>query len=201
MKYGFVRVGAAVPKLKVANCEYNCSQIIDLIKKADKEHVKFLVFPELCITAYSCGDLFHQEILLKEASKQLKNILENTKDTDLVAIVGIPLSFNNQLFNCAVVIQAGRILGAVPKTFIPNYSEFYEERWFATGNKALADTINICGHNSPFGIDLLFESRRSSELCFGIEICEDLWVPIPPSSYQCMNGATLIFNPKQRPRT
>ncbi|WP_010251817.1 NAD(+) synthase [Acetivibrio cellulolyticus] len=194
MKYGFVRVGAAVPKLKVANCEYNAAQIVELIKKADKEYVKFLVFPELCITAYSCGDLFHQDALLKEASKQLENILENTKNTDLVAIIGIPLSLNNQLFNCAVVIQSGKILGAVPKTFIPNYSEFYEERWFATGNKALSDTINICGHNVPFGVDILFENRENSDLCFGIEICEDLWVPIPPSSYQCMYGSTLVFN-------
>lgn len=195
MKYGFVRVGAAVPNLKVANCEYNCSRIVDLIKRADKEYVKFLVFPELCMTAYSCGDLFHQDILLKEALKQLDSILENTKSIDLIAIIGMPLSLNNQLFNCAVVIQSGRILGVVPKTFIPNYSEFYEERWFASGSKALADTINICGQSVPFGVDLLFESTKNSELCFGIEICEDLWVPIPPSSYQCMNGATLIFNP------
>ncbi len=107
--------------------------------------MKFLVFPELCITAYSCGDLFHQDILLKEALKQLENILENTKITDLIAIIGMPVSLNNQLFNCAVVIQSGKILGVVPKTFIPNYSEFYEERWFASGNKALVDNINICG--------------------------------------------------------
>lgn len=195
MKYGFVRVGAAVPELKVANCEYNCSRIVELIEKADKEHVKFLVFPELCITAYSCGDLFHQDILLKEALKQLEKILENTKSTDLIAIIGMPVSLNNQLFNCAVIVQSGKILGVVPKTFIPNYSEFYEERWFASGNKALVDNINICGHIVPFGVDLLFENRQNSDLCFGVEICEDLWVPIPPSSYQCMNGATLVFNP------
>lgn len=195
MKYGFVRVGAAVPKLKVANMEYNCTRIIDLIKKADKKKVKFLVFPELCITSYSCGDLFHQDILLKKAVKQLERVLENTKDIDVIAILGMPVSLNNQLFNCAVVIQSGRILGIVPKTFIPNYSEFYEERWFSSGNKSLVDAINICGQNVPFGTDLLFESSKNSYLCFGIEICEDLWVPIPPSSYQCMNGATLIFNP------
>jgi len=195
MKYGFVRVGAAVPKLKVANCEYNCSRIIELIKKADKEKVKFLVFPELCITSYSCGDLFHQDILLKEAVRQLEKVLENTKDTDLIAILGMPVSLNNQLFNCAIVIQSGKILGVVPKTFIPNYSEFYEERWFSSGNRALIDTINLCGQKVPFGVDLLFENSQNSDLCFGIEICEDLWVPIPPSSYQCMNGAALIFNP------
>ncbi|AEV67928.1 NAD(+) synthase [Acetivibrio clariflavus] len=195
MEYGFVRVGAAVPKMKVANCEYNCSRIVDLIKRADKEKVKFLVFPELCITSYSCGDLFHQDILLKEALRQLENVLKDTKDTDLIAILGMPVSLNNQLFNCSVVIQSGKILGVVPKTFIPNYSEFYEERWFSSGNKALVDTINICGQSVPFGIDLLFEDSQNSDLCFGIEICEDLWVPIPPSSYQCMNGATLIFNP------
>ncbi len=195
MKYGFVRVGAAVPKLKVANCEYNAAQIIELIKRAEKEYIKFLVFPELCVTAYSCSDLFHQELLLNEASKQLGNILENTKSIELIAVIGIPVSLNNQLFNCAVVIQSGKILGVVPKTFIPNYSEFYEERWFATGNKALGGDICICGQNVPFGVDLLFEDRQNSDLCFGIEICEDLWVPIPPSSYQCMHGATLIFNP------
>lgn len=192
MKYGFVRVGAAVPKLKVANCEYNAAQIIELIKKAEKECIKFLVFPELCITAYSCGDLFHQDVLVKGASKQLKNILENTKSIDLIAMIGMPVSLNNQLFNCAVVIQSGKILGVVPKTFIPNYSGSYEERWFATGSKALGDNIYICEQNVPFGVDILFEN---SDLCFGIEICEDLWVPVPPSSYQCMHGATLIFNP------
>jgi len=195
MKYGFVRVGAAVPKLKVANCEYNAAQIIELIKRAEKEYIKFLVFPELCITAYSCGDLFHQDVLLKEASKQLGNILEDTKGIDLISVIGMPVSLNNQLFNCAVVIQSGKILGVVPKTFIPNYSEFYEERWFATGNKACGDNIHLCGQNVPFGVDLLFEDRQNSDLCFGIEICEDLWVPVPPSSYQCVQGATLIFNP------
>jgi len=194
MNYGYVKVGAAVPKLKVANCEYNCSVIVDLVKKADKENIKFLVFPELCITAYSCADLFQQDVLLKEALKQLDKVLQNTKNTDLVFIVGMPISLNNQLFNCSVVIQSGKILGIVPKTFIPNYSEFYEERWFASGNKALDDNINVCGQNVPFGVDLLFENSKDNDLCFGIELCEDLWVPIPPSSYQCMSGATLIFN-------
>lgn len=194
MDYGFVRVGAAVPKLRVADCAFNSDQIVSLIKKGNSKGIQILVFPELSITAYTCGDLFHQDTLLKDALRQLGRILDETRDTGIVSLIGIPVSLDNQLFNCAAAIQGGVILGIVPKTYIPNYSEFYEERWFASGKNALSDVVYLCGQEVPFGADLLFEDKENKELCFGIEICEDLWVPIPPSSYQSMGGAAIIFN-------
>lgn len=193
MKYGFIRVGAAVPKLKVGDCRYNADEIIQMVRRSEKEGVQILVFPELSITSYSCADLFHQEALLKDAQTQLGRILAETKNTSTVSLVGMPLSIDNQLFNCAVVIQKGKILGVVPKTYVPNYSEFYEERWFASGKCALSDSVFLCDQEVPFGDDLLFEDTKG-KLCFGIEICEDLWVPVPPSCYQAMAGASLIFN-------
>jgi len=194
MNYGFVRVAAAVPRLKVADCAFNAGNITNIIKEADDKGIQFVVFPELSITAYTCGDLFHQHVLLKEAEKQLKNILEKTQDTEIVAIVGMPLFLDNQLFNCGVAIQGGKVLGVVPKIHIPNYKEFYEERWFASGSKAVSGTAMLCGQQVPFGPDLLFVAEEDSSITFGIEICEDLWVPLPPSSYQAVAGATIIFN-------
>lgn len=194
MNYGFVRVAAAVPKLRVANCEYNAANIIDAINKADEMDTQFIVFPELSITSYTCGDLFHQQVLLNQAVKQLENILEKTMQTEIIAIVGMPLLVDNQLFNCGVVIQKGGIIGVVPKTYIPGYKEFYEERWFAPGSKCLSSTVSLCGQQVPLGTDILFEAVDNSRVCFGIEICEDLWVPVPPSSYQAIGGATILFN-------
>lgn len=194
MNNGFVRVAAAVPSLKVADCEYNCNKIIEIIKKALQNKVQYIVFPELCITAYTCGDLFHQETLLKGAEEGLKRIIKETSHSSMVVMVGMPVVLDNQIFNCAVVIQSGIILGVVPKTFIPGYSEFYEERWFAGGANKISDKITLCGQNVPFGTDILFEAKEDSKQVFGIEICEDLWVPIPPSSYQALAGALLLFN-------
>jgi len=193
MKYGFIRTGAAVPMLKVGDCRYNSDQIIGLIGRAEKEGVHILVFPELSITGYTCGDLFHQEVLLEDARTQLGRILNATKKTGVVALLGMPLGIDNQLFNCAVAIQRGRILGVVPKTFVPNYNEFYEQRWFASGKNAVNNTVFLCGQEVPFGSDLLFEDAGEN-ICFGVEVCEDLWVPVPPSAYQAMAGALLIFN-------
>ncbi len=193
MDYGFVRVGAAVPPLKVANCSYNTDMIIDLIDKVSSERVQILVFPELSITGYTCGDLFQQRVLLSEALKQLERIIEKTKKKAPVTIVGLPLAQDNQLFNCAAVIAGGKVLGVVPKTFIPGYSEFYEERWFSSSSKAYSKQITLCGQRVPFGSDLIFEDENT-KVSFGIEICEDLWVPIPPSCYQALSGALLHFN-------
>lgn len=195
MEYGFLRVAAAVPELKVANCRYNAERIIELIKKAEEKGIKIVVFPELSITAYTCGDLFHQDMLLKDAQSQLGRILDETRGNSIVSIVGMPLSADNQLYNCAVVLQSGSILGVIPKTYVPNYSEFYEQRWFSSGSKAASDSVYICGQHVPFGTDIIFEDKEHKELCFGVEICEDLWVPIPPSSLLSMQGATVIFNP------
>ncbi|NJD01271.1 MAG: NAD(+) synthase, partial [Ruminiclostridium sp.] len=194
MDYGFVRVAAAVPRLKVADCGYNASNIVNMIKSAGEAGVQIVVFPELSITGYTCGDLFHQHALLHEALKQLEKILAAASSIDIVSIIGLPVQVDNQLFNCAAAIQKGKILGIIPKTYIPNYKEFYEERWFASGTGALSSTIKILGHEIPFGADLLFESDSLYKICFGIEICEDLWVPIPPSSYQAVAGAALLFN-------
>lgn len=194
MDYGYVRVAAAVPRLKVADCRHNASNIIDMIKSAGESDVQIIVFPELSLTAYTCGDLFHQHVLLNEALKQLERILEETCAIDIVSIIGLPLYVDNQLFNCAAVINKGKLLGIVPKTYIPGYKEFYEERWFASGIRALSSMVTILGNEVPFGTDLLFESSGSDKVCFGIEICEDLWAPIPPSSYQAVAGASLLFN-------
>lgn len=194
MDLGFVRVGAAVPLNRVADCGYNSERIVNSILDAAKEKIQFVVFPELAVTAYTCGDLFHQQALLDAAHCALAGILERTSEADIVAILGIPLYLDNQLFNCAVVIQSGIILGVVPKTHIPGYSEFYEERWFASGTKSSSDEIVLCNQRVPFGTDLIFEDTRDRRIAFGVEICEDLWVPVPPSSYQSLGGAILFFN-------
>jgi NAD+ synthase (glutamine-hydrolysing) len=194
MNYGFIRVAAAVPGLKVADCRYNALRIAELIKSADEAGVQIVVFPELSLTAYSCGDLFHQHVLLQSALEQLEGLLEATASFETVVIVGLPLAADNQLFNCAAALQKGKVLGIVPKTYIPGYKEFYEERWFASGSRAVCKTIRLFGQEAPFGTDLLFEAHGEYDVCFGIEICEDLWVPIPPSSYQALSGASLLFN-------
>lgn len=194
MDHGFVKVAAAVPELRVADCGYNAVKIINMINEAEMAGAQIVVFPELAITAYTCSDLFHQQLLIKGAEAALIKVAEETRELDIVSIVGMPLMSENQLFNCAVVIQCGEILGVVPKTYIPGYKEFYEERWFASGAKALKPCINISGLDIPFGTDLLFESTKPDPVSFGIEICEDLWTPIPPSSYQAIAGASILFN-------
>ena len=191
---GFVRVGAVVPKLKVADAEINCNEIIKQIEVASNNKVQIVVFPELCITGYTCQDLFEQDILLEKSEKSLNKILEYTKNLDIVCIIGMPIKSENQLFNTAVVIQKGRILGIVPKTFIPNYSEFYEKRWFASSKNANKKEIEILGQKVPFGIDLLFKDKTNNEICFGIEICEDIWAVEPPSNKLALLGANVIFN-------
>ncbi|MGE5613830.1 MAG: NAD(+) synthase, partial [Bacillota bacterium] len=194
MNYGFVRVAAAVPELKIAGCSYNVQKISDLIKRAENTGVQVVVFPELSITAYTCGDLFHQELLLREAEASLGKLAESMRDLKILAIVGLPLTVDNQLFNCAAVLQKGEILGIVPKTYIPGYKEFYEERWFAPGTNAVSSYVRLFGKDIPFGNDLLFESAEHGQVCFGIEICEDLWAPVSPSSYQALAGAVILFN-------
>ncbi len=193
-KYGYIRVAASVPELKVANVSFNIQEIIKEIKLLAKEGVQIVTFPELCITGYTCADLFSQDILLKEALNGLKEILDKTKNIDIVAIVGVPLVCDNQLFNCGVVINKGKILGIVPKTYIPNYGEFYEKRWFSTSNTLCSKTIKLFKEEVPIGIDLIFRDVNDSKIAFGIEICEDLWSPKAPSVESSLNGATMIFN-------
>ncbi|MBQ5708520.1 MAG: NAD(+) synthase, partial [Anaerotignum sp.] len=192
--FGYVKVGAAVPRLRLADCIYNKEQIIEMAKDASAKGVRVLTFPELCITGYTCADLFMQRPLLVAAEKCVKAIVEETKDLDLFFVIGTPVMLDSQQFNCAVAIYKGEILGMVPKTHLPNYSEFAEERWFSSADDILVDRINYAGQNVPIGSDLLFAAAGIPDLKIGIEICEDLWVPIPPSSYQALYGATLLLN-------
>lgn len=191
---GFVRVGAVVPKLKVADTEFNCNEIIKQIEVASNNKIQIIVFPELCVTGYTCQDLFEQDALLEEAEKALNRILDYTNNLDIICIIGMPIKAENQLFNTAVVIQKGKILGIVPKTFIPNYGEFYEKRWFASSKNANKKEIEILDQKVPFGIDLLFKDKENNEICFGIEICEDIWAVEPPSNKLALLGANIIFN-------
>ncbi len=191
MNYGFVKVAAAVPRLIVADCKHNANQIEGLIAVADGKGVQIIVFPELSITGYTCGDLFGQQLLLHEAEMALMQIMNNTRQLDIISLVGMPVIQNNALFNCAVVFQHGKILGIVPKTYLPNYKEFYEQRWFTSSREQTSYNIRLCGQIAPMSRHLLFDT---ADTCFGIEICEDMWAAIPPSSGLTLKGAQLIFN-------
>jgi NAD+ synthase (glutamine-hydrolysing) len=193
--YGFVRVAAAVPSLKVADCHHNAECILKLLKRAESEQVSVVVFPELSLTGYTCADLFHQTTLQRSALTALEKVIEEGSSIfSGLAVVGLPLAVDDRLFNCAAVFHAGRILGIVPKSFLPNYKEFYEERWFAPGANLSTRTIEILGQKVPFGPNQLFEATDVESLVVGVEICEDLWVPIPPSSLQALQGATVLLN-------
>ena len=192
-KYGYVRAAAAVPHVKVGDTAYNAEEIAKLIIEGVDQGVKVMVFPELSVTGYTCADLFNQNSLLAGAQSALSMILEQTRTCDVLAAVGMPVCADNQLFNCAVVFHAGCILAAVPKTFIPNYNEFYEKRWFASAVSRLSDTVQLCGVDVPFGEDILLKDKNTP-LVVGVEICEDLWMPIPPSSHHALSGANLLIN-------
>jgi len=191
MNNGFVRVAAAIPELRVADCAFNVAQMADLVRQGETEKVQVICFPELSITAYTCADLFLQQQLLTDAEKALSELQLVTFSTTALIIVGMPIRVQNQLFNTAVVLQGGHILGVVPKINLPNQNEFYEKRWFTSGANANSLTIFLSGEQVPFGTDLLFSDGKFS---FGIELCEDLWVPIPPSTQQALHGADIIFN-------
>ena len=191
--FGFIKVASAIPQVKVADCEWNISNIEQLMSEANENGASVIVFPELCVTGYTCADLFQSHLLLDQALEALNDVVQYTKtEVRLTTILGTPLRIDNQLFNCAVVIREGKILAVVPKTYLPNYNEFYEMRWFASATDTMRDTINLLGQkNIPFGRNLVLQSE---EFSFGIEICEDLWTPIPPSSILALSGAQIIFN-------
>ena len=191
MNYGYVKVAAAVPRVHVADCKFNAGQIEKEIIIADGKGVQIITFPELCITGYTCGDLFAQQLLLEEAELGLMQMLNSTRQLDIISIVGMPVVCEGHLLNAAVVIQKGRVLGVVPKTYLPNYKEFYEMRWFVSASDVPAQTIRLCGQVAPLGTNLLFET---SDTTFGIEICEDVWAAVPPSSSLALQGAEIIFN-------
>ena len=196
LQHGFVRVAAALPRLRVADCSYNAERLLYLIDQAEQQAVQILVFPELALTGYTCGDLFHQPSLQKAALDALEHLLEESKRRfSGVFIVGLPWLVGDQLYNVAAVAQQGELLGAVPKTYLPNYKEFYEARWFTPGGLARRVSIPWRGKPFvPFGTDMLFADRRHANLIVGVEICEDLWMPIPPSSFQALAGAKILVN-------
>lgn len=191
---GFIRVGAIVNKLALANPLKNAEVIIKEIKKAETLGVSIVTTPELSFTGYTCGDLFLQEQLLDDSIKALEQVLNETKDIDIISILGMPLRHDNQLFNCAVVITKGKILGVIPKTYIPNYQEFYEARWFSSSKELITEEIEILGQLVPITTNILFQDKTLKEATFGIEICEDLWTVNPPSNNHALAGATMIFN-------
>lgn len=191
MEYGFLRVASVVPQVNVADCEQNVSNIIADCHKACADGAKIVVLPELCVTAYTCGDLFAQSCLLDAAENGVIAIVEATKELDTVIVVGAPLRKGVRLYNCAVVITRGDVVGVVPKTFIPNYKEFYEKRWFASSIQNTENTISVGHMKVPFGSDLIFSQGNVK---IAIEICEDLWTTIPPSSFAALGGANVILN-------
>ena len=191
MNYGFVKVAAAVPLVQVADCFYNIEKIEGLMRQASEKGVQIIAFPELSVTGYTCLDLFAQQTLLDGAEEALLQLVSNTADLDILTIVGVPLRTENRLINAAVVFQKGAIRGVVPKTYLPNYKEFQEQRWFTSATELRESTISIGEEEYPMGSHLLF---RSGRLTAGIEICEDLWVPVPSSSLLAMEGANIIFN-------
>ena len=193
-EFGYVRVGALTPELKVGNTTFNVEEIIKNLKEMDSKGVNIVVTPELSITGYTCADLFFQDILLTNALEGLKRIVEETKDLSIISIIGLPFKCDNQLFNVAAVVNKGKVLGIVPKTYIPNYNEFYEKRWFKTSHSLLSKTVKLFGYEVPIGIDLLFKDTENSDMNFGIEICEDVWSPKAPSTDAALAGATMIFN-------
>ena len=193
MKDGYIKVAAVTPDIRVADTVYNTERICEKIRECSADGVKVMVFPELCITGYSCEDLFLQELLLEKAIEGLLKIADCTKGIDAIVFVGLPVCCMGKLYNAAAAVCGGDILGLVPKTYIPNYNEFYEARHFAKG---MEDTVymRIGRETVPMGSNLLFVCETMKELVIGVEICEDLWAPNPPSTRHALSGASLIVN-------
>ena len=193
MRDGFITVACGTPKLRLADCDYNAEQTFTLMRKAEKAGAKVLVLPELGLTGYTCGDLFYQNALLRGAEQALATVLEATRNLEVVTAVGLPLRVNNKLYNCAAIIQKGTILGVVPKTHLPNYSEFYEKRQFAAAPEENG-TVTLFGKSVPFGNKLVFRCSTMPDLALGFEICEDMWAPCSPAVDLTAAGATVVGN-------
>ncbi len=193
MKNGFIKAAALTAPLRVADCAYNTQQLLAVLEEADRAGVRLACLPELCLTGYTCGDLFLQRPLLQGAEAGLAAIVQASRQWDMVLLVGLPLAVQGKLYNCAAVVCQGHLLGVVPKVHLPNYGEFSEKRWFSP---ALAETmeIQLCGEAVPFGTRLLFRCRQLPDFCLAAEICEDLWTPVPPSISHALAGATVIAN-------
>jgi len=191
---GFARVAVATPVVRVGDPEYNLEATLELMREAARERAVLAVFPELGLSAYTCEDLFHQQALIDGAEEALKELLRLARNLPLAALVGLPVAIDGLLYNCAALVCQGRLVGVVPKTYLPNYREFYEGRQFTPGDTARHKEIRLAGQRAPFGTDLLFRSSDLRNLVLHVEICEDLWVPAPPSSFAALAGATLIAN-------
>ncbi len=196
MTYNFLRVGCVSPDIKVADCQFNAEQIIRLVQEADKKNIRVLVFPELSVTGYTCGDLFSQQVLKQSAKKYAEKIAEETKNTEVLSIFGIPLEVFGTLYNCAAFVFKGEIIAICPKTYLPNYSEFYEARWFSPSSPKLQQMIYFSEKfpEVPFGTDILVQDESNSLITICAEICEDVWVPLSPSVRGALSGATIIAN-------
>ncbi len=193
MKDGFLKAAAFSPALRVADCTYNAQQILAALRDAAARGVKLAVFPEFCLTGYTCGDLFLQRPLQQGALTALQTLLDESRELDTVALVGLPLLVHGKLYNCAAVLCHGQLLGLVPKTYLPNYGEFYEKRQFTPGSTEV-EVISVCGQQVPFGTSLLFRCRQMPSFVLGVELCEDLWSALPPSTFHALAGATVIAN-------
>ena len=193
MRQGFVKVAAATPKILVADCVENARLIVEKIREMEQGGAKVMVLPELCLTGYTCSDLFWQERLLEEAREQLAWIAKQTKEVDALIFLGLPWEEQGKLYNAAAVLNHGEVLGIVPKKHLPNYNEFYEKRHFAEGMERVHDT-EFAGKEVPFGMNLLFRCAQMKHLIAAAEICEDLWAPNPPGTAHALAGATLLVN-------
>ena len=193
MKQGFIKVAAVTPDVRVADVDYNTEKICGAIDEAAQEHAKIVVFPELCITGYTCGDLYLQDVLLSRAKAALNRIAKYTRDKDMLVFVGIPLDIEGKLYNVAAALNRGEILGLTTKTFLPNYGEFYEMRQFTPGPDVCREIL-FDGNKVPFGPQILFQATTMDNLIVSAEICEDVWSPIPPSIKAALEGATVIVN-------
>jgi len=191
---GLLRIAAAVPRLKVADIDYNVGAILEQIKKAAAAGVQVLAFPELCITGYTIQDLVQQQALLARVEKGLERMVEASAGRDMLIIAGLPLVVDQKLFNCAALICSGQVLGIVPKTYLPSYKEFYENRWFTSAEDACSDTCHINGKSIPFGANILVSLQGFPSAVIGVEVCEDMWVPLAPHEYQALAGATVLVN-------
>ena len=192
--HDFLRVAVCVPELRVAEPVFNLGKILELARKASSSGAAVTLFPELCISAYSNEDLFHQDALLEASLDAVQEVVRNSEDLFSVLIIGAPLRFDGRLFNCAVVIYRGQVLGIVPKTYLPNYREFYEKRQFTSGRYAISREVSFLGEKVPFGNDLVFSAAHLEGFKLHVEICEDVWTPIPPSTYAALAGATILAN-------
>ena len=193
-RHGFVRVAVATPLVRIGDPEYNLAATLELLQQAARDKVLLAVFPELGLSAYSCEDLFHQQALIDAAEEALRKLLAKSRALPVAALVGLPVALGGQLYNCAALVSQGRLVGVVPKTYLPNYREFYEARQFTPGDAARATEIELAGQRVPFGTSLLFRHAERRDFVLHVEICEDLWVPAPPSSFAVLAGATVVAN-------